>query len=175
MQSKQVKLSSTQKELLKKISLQRVSSVCEVERSGILLYLSESGASSTKASLILGIPWTKVQRWRNRWLSAFEKVNELERQIKEGGENAPKAYELENYLRLLLNDSPRPGCPSKFSALDYCKILGVALEDPALSGRPISEWSLVELKDEVEKREIVSSISRSQLGSFLKSERNKAT
>ena len=49
----------------------------------------------------------------------------------------------------------------------------VSLEEPALSGRPISHWGLTELTQEVIKRGIVASISRSQVGSFLKRERHQ--
>lgn len=68
-----------------------------------------------------------------------------------------------------LKDSPRPGSPGKFTAEDYCRIMGVALEDPSQSGLPITHWTLTELRSEVIKRGIVTSISRAQLGNFLKS------
>ena len=88
-------------------------------------------------------------------------------------------YELEKAIRAGLSDAPRSGSPGKFSAAtadrhDYCQILGVALEEPSLSGRPISHWGLTELTDEVIKRGIVSRISRSQVGSFLKTQRSQA-
>ena len=50
----------------------------------------------------------------------------------------------------------------------------VSLEEPALSGRPVSHWGLTELTQEVIKRGIVDSISRSQVGSFLKIQRDQA-
>ena len=84
-------------------------------------------------------------------------------------------YELEKAIREVLSDAPRSGSPGKFTAHDYCQIMGVSLEEPALSGRPISHWGLTELTDEVLKRGIVNSISRSQVGSFLKTQRNKAS
>ncbi len=37
--------------------------------------------------------------------------------------------------------------------------MALACEDPALSGRPISEWTGRELADELVKRQIVESIS----------------
>jgi putative transposase len=77
-------------------------------------------------------------------------------------------WELENAIRDGLSDAPRSGSPGKFTAHDYCQIMGVSLEDPNLSGRPISHWGLTELTQEVIKRGIVNSISRSQVGSFLK-------
>ena len=82
-------------------------------------------------------------------------------------------WTLEKAIRDGLGDAPRSGSPGKFSAHDYCQIMGVSLEEPALSGRPISHWGLTELTQEVIKRGIVASISRSQVGSFLKRERHQ--
>ena len=82
-------------------------------------------------------------------------------------------YELEKAIREGLSDAERSGSPGKFTAHDYCQIMGVSLEDPNLSGRPTSHWGLTELTDEVIKRGIVASISRSQVGSFLKTQRDQ--
>ena len=113
--------------------------------------------------------WFKVQRFRERWLSYESILSTIEAK----GTAKAVTYELTQKLKEVLKDDARPGTPITFSTHDYCQILGVSLEDPQLSGRPISEWSLRELKDEVEKRGIVKSISRSQLGAFLKSVRCK--
>ena len=48
------------------------------------------------------------------------------------------------------------------------QIVALACEEPKLSGRPINRWTLDELRDEVLKREIVPTISRSQIGRYLK-------
>jgi putative transposase len=170
MKSPQITISNLQRAILEKITRQTTSSVREVDRAKLILAINE-GHSNTYLHHELGIAWNKVKHWRYRWLSYEPKFTEIE------SDKATKhlEYDLEKKIREYLADAPRPGTPSKFTAAEYCQILGVALEDPELSGRPISEWSLNELKDEVEKRAIVSSISRSQLGNFLKSERLKAT
>jgi putative transposase len=170
MQSAKIQLSCLEKELLEKISRQSTSSVRAVERSKILLYLHASGTSSTDASKHLSIKWPKIQRWRCRWLSHGEKLKAIE----EKGEVREIRHELLEYIQVILSDSPRSGAPATFTAHEYCQILGVALESPELSERPISEWTVRELTDEVIKRKIVPSISKSQVGSFLKSERGKA-
>jgi putative transposase len=61
-----------------------------------------------------------------------------------------------------------------FDAEQYCKIVAIALEDPAESQRPISEWTPREIADEAVRRGIVNSISKSQVRLFLKGERRKA-
>ena len=64
-----------------------------------------------------------------------------------------------------------PMITAKFWTVGRCR---VSLEEPALSGRPVSHWGLTELTQEVIKRGIVDSISRSQVGSFLKTQRDQA-
>ena len=169
MQSPAIHSSALQKRLLLKISRQTTSSVREVERSKIILLLLE-GQSSLQATSEMGRSWPTVQQWRYRWLSYEAVFLEIEgREKKEGLE-----HDLEQKIRRCLADAPRPGGPSKITAEQYCQILGVSLELPELSGRPISQWTLTELADEVQKRGIVGHISRSHLGSFLKRKRGEA-
>ena len=101
------------------------------------------------------------------WLLRCGKVEGREK--KEG-----MAHDLEQKIRECLCDAPRLGGQAKITAEQYCQILGVSPELPSLSGRPISQWTLDELVDEVQKRGIVKSISRSHLGSFLKRKRGEA-
>jgi len=168
--SQAIKMSATSKRVLEKISRQSTSSIREVERSEILLALSE-GVSSSEVAARLSKSWVKVQRLRHRWLSYESVLSKIE------GKGTAKEvnHELMQKLKEVLKDEDRPGAPVTFSTHVYCQILGVSLEDPKLSERPISEWSLTELKDEVQKRGIVKSISRSQLGAFLKSVRCETT
>ena len=170
MRSPKLQSSDLQKEILDTISRQTTSSVQDVERSKILLAVM-SGYSNTRIEEELGYSWEKSKRWRYRWLESQGILDEIESQ---GGPKAKMRHELELGIRQCLSDAPRQGGVSKFTAEDYCQILGVSVEAPAASGRPISQWSLNELKDEVEKRGIVKSISRSHLGAFLKGKRDKA-
>lgn len=167
MQSPLIKLGSLELALLEKIANQSTSSVREVERAKIILHLHHSGCSSSSTSETLQLKWPKVQRWRYRWLSHETALSA----IVQKGESSEIRHELLQYIRLILSDAPRSGAPSTFSAHQYCQILGVSLESPELSERPISEWTVRELTHEVIKRDIVKSISKSQVGSFLKSER----
>ena len=166
MTSPEMKVSALQKGLLEKISRQTTSSVREVERANILLLLS-SGHSNSEVERQTGISWAKVKRCRRRWLGFAGVFEEIE-----GCKGAkPVAYELEKAIRECLRDAPRPGSPGKFTAEEYCRMLGLSVEDPALSGRPISQWTISELTEEIVKRQIVPSISRAQVGSFLKKAR----
>jgi putative transposase len=166
MVSPAVQISDTQKKILLKISRQRTGSGRDIERSIMILAMA-SGYSNLRIENELGYSREKAKRCRDRWLQYQGVLDELE---KEKGRK-----ELEAKIRECISDAPRCGGPSKFTASDFCQILAVALEPPSQSGRPISHWSLNELKDEVEKRQIVTSISRSHLGDFLKRERRETS
>jgi hypothetical protein len=169
MNSIKIALSNQQIAILTKISRQKTSNVREVERSKILLMLWE-GKSSRQISMTMNMTWEKVQRCRRRWLlfeAAFAQIT-----LKGGKE---LKHNLEAKIRECLKDASGEGCPSKFTAIQYYQILAVSVENPTLSGRPISNWTHIELADEVQKRGIVTSISRSQIGNFLKSVRYKTT
>lgn len=163
-----IQSSALQLQILEKISKQTTSSVREVERSRLILSML-SGASNLQIKSDFGISWNKAKRWRDRWL-LFEPKLALE---EANAEEKEKFHKVEQLLRKFLSDAPRPGSPGKFSAEEFCQILGVSLELPEQSGVPISQWSLSELKIEIEKRGIVPSISKAHLANFLKSERSK--
>ena len=167
MTSPSVQLSTLQEQILRRIVRQSTSSVREVERGGIILLMHE-GASNSEVQRRYGLGWAKAKRWRDRWLSHSAGFRALESDTS----NKHRLYDLEKSIRQCLSDEYRSGSPGKFSSEIFCQILGVVLEDPqGESGRPISQWTLDELKLEVEKRGIVETISRSHLGSFLKTKR----
>lgn len=164
-----LKASSLQQSILETIARQVTSSVREVERTNLILAML-AGKSNKQVSHDLGYSWEKAKRWRYRWLALQPTLDTVENTT----EPKKVRWELEKAIRAGLSDAERSGSPGKFSAHDYCQILGVALEEPSQSGRPISQWGLSELTDEVIKRGIVRRISRSQVGSFLKRQRSQA-
>jgi len=106
-----------------------------------------------------------VKKWRNRWLKNETRlllIDEREKGI--------------IYVRKILDilsDEQRPGAPCRFTAEQVCQIMSVACERPEDNNLPISHWSLSSLADELIKRGIVHSLSRSRLAVFLKSGRYK--
>ena len=164
-----LKASSLQQNILQTIARQVTSSVREVERAKLILAMLQ-GKSNKQVSQELGYSWEKAKRWRYKWIALQPTLDSIETAT-----DAKKVrYELEKAIRDGLSDAPRSGSPGKFTAHDYCQIMGISLEEPALSGRPVSHWGLTELTQEVIKRGIVDSISRSQVGSFLKTQRDQA-
>jgi putative transposase len=110
--------------------------------------------------MIWQISLPTVRTWRQRWLIATAHLQEVE--------TVADNRVLEKHIVASLSDQPRPGTPATFSAEQICQIIAVACENPAESGRPITEWTPRELADEVSQRKIVESISPRQVGRFLK-------
>lgn len=137
----------------------------------MLISLMGSGYSNHRIEKEIGLSQGKARRWRARWLSFGAILSEVET----GFEGREMERELEKTVAECLSDEPRPGAPCTISTEQYCQILGVSLEPPGKSDRPITQWTLDELTDEVIKRGIVETISRAQVGAFLKGERRKAT
>lgn len=166
---KQIKISSAQKEILKKISQKTTSIVRESERAKLILNL-ETSPSELSTTRKLKISRTKVRHWKKKW-----KKNEEIFETIEKSETKTAQKELEKKLKEFLSDAPRTGTPPKFSAENYCQILAIALESPEKSGRTISNWTQEELAEEAIKRKIVESISGRQVGRFLKRCRYKTS
>jgi putative transposase len=166
--SPRIKVSDLQQKILIKISQQRTSSIQEVERSRLILEINK-GLANTQIEALSVFSRKQARLWRRRWLS-FESVLLV---IERNKDNLDLEYEMEKKIREILKDAPRPGAVPTFSAEQYCQIIAIALEDPKDSGRAISQWSGEEIRQEAIKRGIVKSISKSQVGIFLKGKRNK--
>lgn len=131
-----------------------------VLRAKIVRAATKYGRRNTQIGQELNCSSQMVHTWRHRWRDNWERLLAIE--------SSGHDQELETAIVDVLSDRPRPGTPPTFSAEQVCQIIAVACEDPELSGRPITEWTPGELANEVIKREIVSSISSSQVWRFLK-------
>ena len=169
MVSLKVKLSEPQSKLLEKFIGQRNVKVSLQERS-LLIEFMGAGYSNRRIAKETGLSIQKARRWRAKWLS----FGEIFLQVESEFEGQKMEKELEKVIVLCLSDEARPGAPSIISAEQYCQILSISVEPPEQSGRPITQWTLTELTDEVIKRGVVETISRAQVGAFLKGERHKA-
>ena len=116
-------------------------------RAQVVLLLAE-GLTAPDVARRLETTRTTVRRWRRHWLKRPGWA-----------------------VHARLQDAPRPGAPTTFSAEQWCQIIALACEPPEASGRPISHWTPRELADEARKRGIVETISERHVGRFLKSGR----
>jgi len=108
----------------------------------------------------VGLNRGQIGLWRRRWAASFEALIAIECR-----ETNATLY---RSIQQVLSDAPRSGAPGTFTAEQVTQILAVACEPPENAGRPINCWTHRELTDEVIMRAIVPSISKSQVGSYLR-------
>lgn len=153
-------VSKKQEVILQRILRRATSPQNLVLRTKIVRAGTEYGRRDTQIGRELHCSAQTVSTWRHRWADASDKLLAIE-----ATDDEP---ELEAAIIEMLSDRPRSGSPAKFTAEEIIQIIQVACEEPGLSGRPITAWTPRELADEVVKREIVESISPTQVGRFLK-------
>ena len=123
------------------------------------MLMAFEGWSNQQIAADVGLNRNQVGIWRKRWQASFDALVVAE-------SNLPHAA-FRRLIEEVLSDAPRSGSPGKFSAEQVTQVLAVACEKPALSQRPINEWTSRELTDEVTQRGIVDSISSSQVARYL--------
>lgn len=151
-------LTERQKMLLENIIRSRIAPQRLIQRGQVIL-LAAGGMRNSEISLQIGMGRQQVGLWRRRWQQSQPALLTMEL-------NENRA-ELRRTIEDVLSDAPRSGLPGKFTAAEVIEIIAVACEDPKGSNRPITHWSRRELKDEVIKRGIVTSISQSHVGNLL--------
>jgi transposase len=129
------------------------------QRAAIVLAAFEK-RSNPEIAAAVGLSRRQVSTWRRRWADAWDRLIRIE--------CTESRAALRRAVEQVLRDEPRPGGPGKFTPEQVVRILAVACEPPAKSGRPITQWTDRELADEVVKRGIVASISPSQVGRYLR-------
>src|SRR4051812_14156392 len=129
------------------------------QRAAIIL-LAFDGRRNDEIAERIGLGQRPVGLWRRRWARAWSGLIDLE--------CCETKADLRRAIEAVLTDAPRPGAPGKFTPEQVTQILAVACEPPERSGRPITHWTAHELADEVITREIVASISPTQVGRYLR-------
>ena len=162
-----VQVTERQMELLEEIVASRTAAVRLVQRAQIVL-LAFRKHNNEEVGELVGLNPQQVSVWRKRWKADWERLIAVEC-------NESRAV-LKSEIESLLADQPRKGRTRTFSTEQQAAIVALACEDPdGESERPISQFTLREIAEEAVKRKIVPSISRSCVGSFLKSSRRTAT
>jgi len=116
-----------------------------VRRAKIVL-LRAQGRSRTAIAVEVGVQPGVVTTWAQRWRDTAGK----DRTVAER-----------------LADLPRAGSPDTFTPEQLCQIVAMACESPTEYDRPITHWTVRELRDEVVKQGIVPTISRRHVGRIL--------
>ena len=156
--ARRVQITERQQKVLLEFSRSRSEAKSLVQRAQIILAAFDRRLNEDIASEV-GLNRKHVGRWRRRWQDAWEDLTRLE---------CMEPPKLRAAIRETLSDAPRSGSPGKFSAAQVCGILAVACEPPGNSGRPISQWTREELRDEAIKRGLVENISGCQISRYLR-------
>jgi hypothetical protein len=161
-----IQVTERQFELLEEIVASRTAAVRLVQRAQIVL-LAFAKRNNEEVGEIVGLNPQQVSVWRKRWKADWQRLISIE--------CSESRTVLKNEIEALLSDQPRKGRGSKFSPEQQAAIVAIACEDPDdESERPVSQFTLREIADEAVKRNIVPSISRTCVSTFLKSDRRTA-
>src|SRR4051794_15362625 len=153
-----VRVSERQWAVLEELSRSRAVAKGIAQRASILV-LGVQGLRNEQIAAEIGLIRRQVGLWGRGWRDAWDSLC--------AGE-CTEPHRLREAIVDVLSDAPRPGCPGRITADQVAWILAVACESPRLSGRPITRWTLRELRDEVVKRGIVGRLSVAQVGRYLK-------
>jgi len=124
-----------------------------------LIVLGFGGMFNRAISGIIGLRRKQIGVWRRRWKQSFDALVAIECRESQAA--------LRRAIEDVLSDAPRSGSPGKFTAEQVTQVLAIACEPADQSGRPINEWTGRELADELVRRNIVTSISVSQVNRYL--------
>src|SRR5215210_6725960 len=123
---------------------------------GRIILAAAEGMNQSAIAARLGTTVNTVRHWRRRWVGVWM-IPLADLSVEER-----------------LADAPRPGAPARITADQVCRIVALACEAPAESGRPISQWTGREVAAEVVQRGIVERISPRHAARILRIGRPQA-
>ena len=135
----QVRLTASERKLLKARVRTPTAEYRQVLRARIVLGAS-AGLANAQLARRLGVVVNTVRKWRQRFST-------------EGLAG--------------LTDRPRPGRPRAYPAAVVAHAKAIACELPAVTGVPLSRWSLTELREELVASGLVEDVSLSTLWRWL--------
>jgi hypothetical protein len=89
----------------------------------------------------VGTRYNVVKKWVNRAEQLFAGWPTEAMDIKE----------MQAFLINAFADEPRSGSPGKYNAEQCCNVMALALKKPTECGREMTQWTNIELADEVNK------------------------
>lgn len=162
---RRIAVSARQRRVLERIIRRETSPQRAVRRAQIIVALADI-VTIEQVTQRVQVTEETARAWRRRWEAAGEALLAAEA---EGDDRA-----LEVIIVGVLADEPRSGAPATFAPEQFCQIMALACTPPAEAGRPIDHWTPRELADEAVARGIVTRISPSTVGRFLKGGRPQA-
>ena len=166
-----LKITKNQTELLTKITNKTTTSKRLLFRANIILAAAKESDKHAVA-VQQGTSRDAVYRWTTRWQ---QNLVELDRLETEYVSNNLSESMYERALAEILNDAPRPGHPATITEEQKQQIIALAAEKPEKANVPITNWTHDTLKRAVIDKGIVSTISSSHIGRFLKESHTQTT
>lgn len=152
-------MTETMYTILEKLSNASTVSHGVTMRARIILHAFQK-LQNVEISEFVGLGRQCVGKWRRRWRESFDALLSIQM-------NEPHSV-LVRAVVDVLSDAHRSGSPGKFSSEQIVQLISIACENPRESDRPVDVWTARELADEMEKREVVDSISPSRVGELLR-------
>lgn len=136
---------------------------CITARLNVILSANNTHNTNSVANEF-NVGWHFVNKWSERARLFFSSWREkvLSPEGDEIDDNSKKELLLSGF-----SDAERSGKPPTYSAEQMCKVMAIALDLPTEHGREITNWTHVELADEVNKQGVATSISKSTVGRLL--------
>jgi transposase len=156
-----IEMTLKQKEFLVQLTRDHKTEQQLVKRANILLLACE-GISNAEVGRRLGSSLNTIKTWRNRWMSCYETLVEIEL------ENESTSKELNKAIANVLSDLQRSGTPKKFSLAQEQQIMSLACDKPENHGIRVTTWTQEMLAEVAKSKGLVESISRAQVGRILK-------
>lgn len=164
-------LTSLQRTILQMILTSPTSEQRHVERAQLLLACATDPSNQSVATTC-HVHRDTVRKWRLRWLEASPALTAVEG---EGAGNPRARSRLPQLIHAFLDDAPRAGRPPTFTAEQITQLIALACTPPAELGCAVSHWTPRELAGELQRQQIVRSISPRTVGRFLKGVRPQAS
>lgn len=130
-----------------------------------IIRLANAGESTSAIARELSMTPKSVRKWRKNWFLAQQKLQSFE-QGKSG--KGVSDLELCRYMLTILKDAARSGSPKKFKASEEQQIIALACDKPKHHGIQMTTWTHEMLAKVAIAKNIVPSISSSQIGRLLK-------
>lgn len=129
------------------------------------IWLSIQGVSIGETARRVVCKRDTVNVNRRRWQNAYEELI-VQSQLYERGTISQTQYDA--FVQSVLHDLPRSGRKKTFTTAQEHQIVALASEQPSDHGIPINEWTHVMLAKVAIAKNIVKTISASQVGRILK-------
>lgn len=132
-----------------------------------VLLLAREGLSNSEVSRRIGYTFKTVKARRDRWLSDYETLL-----VYESGKDGKGISDLElrRYLLWMLEDKARSGAPKVITVAQEQQIIALACEKPLKYGIEMTDWTHEMLAITAIAKQIVPTISSSQVGRILKNQ-----